>query len=519
MSELDPFLQIRTTRGQVPCRSVLPIVDGADASDKDTGAWQAFRFEPLPVDEARAATAPDDSGDRSNHITLLELAECVRHEIVEPEPAAQDGTVQDASDLADAAEEPCAPRDVERVHAEDLYRFACKYGPLFGASSEERVSVWSSAAILAVLATRLQQVASKLEGTMSVAALNGGAFSNISKYRLTNPATSTQFDLIVISRAVDPEYARHLEAPFVRREEREGRINYAFLSVKEEADVGPNVVLYLHVVSFEHEMSLPDYLALSRAFDFDAGIDAQVFRYFDQTGADGEGLRSTRDSDAYGLAQNAVHTMEEVPFDDADCSPIASLVRLLVAAHLQEARLDVFYADEKTGHLRFPNYLAWLWYEYSSSIEKVRIGYCGNCGKPFSLVSHRGRERLFCSEKCKNEAKNRLKSMRTKRARELFQGDEHFCGGISVTEIARELQREDQSFDDALKEVRGILNKWPKLKNELHDSIRNEGWGTELFARCMRDGLDWKRILHKPLQEELLNNKDEIVQRLRERLL
>lgn len=519
MSELDPFLQIRTTRGQVPCRSVIPIADGVDASDKGTGEWQAFRFEPMSVDEARSAVLPDDSDNRPDYITLLELAECVRHEIAEPEPSEQDGAAQDTDDCAEVMGEEPALRDKEQVHAEDLYGFACKHGPLFGASNEERVTVWGSAAILAVLATRLQQVASKLEGTMSVAALNGGAFSNIAKYRLTNPATSAQFDLIVISRKVDPEYAQHLEAPFVRREVREGRINYAFLSVKEEVDLDSGVMLYLHVVSFDHEMSLPDYLALSRAFDFDAGVDAQVFRYFDQPCIEGGELQSVRDAHAYGLAQNAVHTMEEVPFDEADCSPIASLVRLLVAAHLQEARLDVFYADEKTGHLRFPNYLAWLWYEYSSSIEKVRIGYCGNCGKPFSLVSHRGPERLFCSEQCKNVAKNRLKSMRTKRARDLFQGDGEFNGGLSVAEIARELQRENQSFDDALKEVRGILNKWPKLKSKLHDVIREEGWGAELFVRCMRDGLDWKRILHKPLQEELLHNKDEIVQRLRDQLL
>lgn len=505
MSELDPFLQIRTTRGQVPCRSVLPIADGADATDRDSKEWQAFRFEPMSVDEARAADASDGASASADGITLLELAECVMQKTVEPE-------------ADDAGEAPAEPVCVEEVSGKDLYRFAQHHGPLFGTSVEEPVEVWMSAASVADLATRLQQIASKLEGTMSVAALNGGAFNNIAKYRLMNPETGSRFDLIVIARAVDAEYARHLEVPFVRREEREGRINYAFLSIKHEPEIEPAVMLYMHVVSFDHEMSLPDYLALSRVFDFDADTDAQVFQHF-VSDADRAQLAAAQDPKAYGIAQGALYTMDAVPFDDADCSPIASLVRLLVAAHLQEARLDVFYADEKTGHLRFPNYLAWLWYEYSSGIEKVRIGYCGNCGRPFSRVNQRGRERLFCSEKCKNEAKNRLKSMRTKRVRELFKGDSNFNGGRSVTEIARELQREDQTLDEARAEVIDILNKWPELKNKVKSAINNKGWDAELFTRCMRDGLDWKRILHKPLQEELLSKKDEIARLLHSRQL
>ena len=373
--------------------------------------------------------------------------------------------------------------------------------------------MWGSAAIVAELVTRLQQVASKLENTMSIAALNGGAFGNIEKYRITNPATGTHFNLIVIARAVDAEYARHLEAPFVRREEREGRVNYAFLSTEEGAGVGQSVVLSLHVVSFEHEMSLPDYLALSRAFAFDARVDAQARRHlFPDAPCDDVAGASV--PAAYGLAQNALLTMEEVPFDNADCSPIASLVWLTVAAHLQEARLDVFQADEKTGHLRFPNYLAWLWYEYSSSIEKVRIGYCGNCGKPFSLVGHRGRERLFCSEKCKDEAKNRQRSMRTQRIREEFKGDNDFADGPSVAEVARRVQLATQSYESALGEVRRALGTWPELKNKLREVIGAEGWGAELFARCMRGGLDWRKVLHKPLQEELLRNRDEIARQL-----
>ena len=512
MSELDPFLQIRTTRGQVPCRSVLPIADGADASELDPKLWQAFRFEPVSVDEARAAAAAEGGSAPAKGITLLALSECVRPKQPEQDAAASDAP--SAGDQADAEADPAPFAQV--VHGEDLYRFACAHGPLFGAAAEERVNVWASAAIVAELATRLQQVASKLENTMSVAALNGGAFGNIAKYRLANPATGTHFSLIVISRAVDAEYARHLEAPFVRREEREGRINYAFLSVKDEG-MGSNVMLYLHVVSLEHEMSLPDYLALSRAFDFDTQVDDQARRHlFPEVSRDD--FAGAQDPAAYGLAQDALHTMEEVPFDDADCSPIASLVRLLVAAHLQEARLDVFFADEKTGHLRFPNYLAWLWYEYSGSIEKVRIGYCGNCGKPFSLVGHRGRERLFCSEKCKNEAKNRLKSMRTAQMREEFQGDEEFNGGRSVAEIARAFQLESQTYESALDEVRRALNAWPVLKKKLDVVIPAQGWDAELFARCMRDGLDWKKILHKPLQEELLRNKDDIARVLKARL-
>ena len=496
MSELDPFLQIRTTRGQVPCRSVLPIADGADASKLESRFWQAFRFEPMSVDEARAAATAEGAATPAKGITLLELSESVRQK----QPS-QDGGASGSDGSAEAS----TPPFMQEVRAEDLYRFACAHGPLFGMAAEERVDVWASAAIVAELATRLQQVASKLENTMSVAALNGGAFGNIAKYRLANPATGTHFILIVISRAVDAEYARHPEAPFVRREEREGRINYAFLSVKDE-DMGSNVMLYLHVVSLEHEMSLPDYLALSRAFDFDAQVDAQARQHlFPEISS--EELPVGNEESAYGLALDALHTMEEVPFDDADCSPIASLVRLLVAAHLQEARLDVFFADEKTGHLRFPNYLAWLWYEYSRSIEKVRIGYCGNCGKPFSLVGHRGRERLFCSEACKTQAKNRLSSMRKKRFREEFKGSSEFADGPSVAEIARTFQLENQSYENALADVRKALNTWPELKNKLREVIDAQGWEADLFVRCVQGGLDLNKILHKPLQEELLRKR------------
>ena len=128
MSELDPFLQIRTTRGQVPCRSVLPIADGAVATDRDSKEWQAFRFEPMSVDEARAADASDGASASADGITLLELAECVMHKTIEPE----------SDDAGDAPGEPVC---VEEISGKDLYRFAQHHGPLFGTSAEEPVEV------------------------------------------------------------------------------------------------------------------------------------------------------------------------------------------------------------------------------------------------------------------------------------------------------------------------------------------------------------------------------------------
>lgn len=468
---MDPFAQTRTSRGEVPCRAVVPVADGEPC---EPGRCTAFRFEPEPpADAPGEAPAPVESPDG-----LLDLAMCVTQ---------GEGGIE--------------------VSREALLALARRDGPLMGRSTEESLLAWSSAALVASLALVLQEVANGSLPPQGVATLG-----NLAKRRVANPATGAGFDLVSVSRLVGTGYASWLcgGAAFVRREPRDGRINYTFL-LTEELDEGTSA-LDVICASFDREMSRSDYLALSRAMEFGDEVDAEVR---DRLGAGlvaaetdagpvpaetGAGLVPAEtgggSSGPHGFTADEELLGEEAPVVEADRGVLASVVRTLVAAHLRDARVDVFAADERTGHLSFQSRLSWLWYDFSRRLDVARIGYCAWCRRPFSLVGHRGMDRRFCSEACKTAAKNE----RARRRRDALRRE--FLAGETVEGVAaRHFPGEGPAAARA-KVVRA-LETWPALKHEVDGAIGREGWRAPLLARLRAEGLDVGRLLTSARREEL----------------
>ena len=98
---------------------------------------------------------------------------------------------------------------------------------------------------------------------------------------------------------------------------------------------------------------------------------------------------------------------EAVPLGTGDLGALGALVRTLVAAHLRDARIDVFATGGETGYFTFGSLLSWLWYDFSHDLASVRVKYCARCGRGFSVAGHRGPERNYCSAACRNAAHNR----------------------------------------------------------------------------------------------------------------
>lgn len=446
---MDPFVQTRTSRGQIPCRQVQPVADGEPCS---LDACSAFAFDLMPPTELAAADVAQHEGDQS--AGLLDLAMCVSQQ----------------------------ERRIE-VFRDALFSFAQKTGPLFGASSTEPFAAWSSAALAASLALVLQEL---VNGSMPVQ--GAVILGNLVKRRVSNPQTGTEFDLLTISRLLEAEYARELcGSAFVRREKRGDRINYTFLLSEDMGDGGSAVDLI--VASFTQEMTRSDYLMLSQALEFGDKVDAETR---ERLGID---LASDEKS-AYGFAADVELLGAEQPVDEGDLPALASAVHTLVAAHLRDARVDVFTADEKTGHLRFGSYLGWLWYDFSCKLDVARIGYCARCRKPFSLVGHRGVDRRFCSEACKTAAKNE----RFRKHRDALRRD--FLAGEEVAVLARRYF-EGEKRVLACAKVRKELETWPTLKHEVDDAIGRDGWRAPLLARCKEERLDLERILPSKRREQL----------------
>lgn len=87
---------------------------------------------------------------------------------------------------------------------------------------------------------------------------------------------------------------------------------------------------------------------------------------------------------------------------------------------MNDIQVDVFSTDESTGPFVFGSYLSWLWYDFSLGIGQARIHYCARCGKGFSTAGHRGIEKRYCSDRCREAAHNERTAQSKAWARRLF---------------------------------------------------------------------------------------------------
>lgn len=445
MAELS---QTKTVQGYIPFKGVELHEPPAGCNVNDSQLVFDL-YGPVELAEHHAAAAPQHS---ESHADLIRLASCV-------EPTGD-------------------PQTPIRVDVDNILDFARESGPLFGQNATEIARDWAYAACPALIAVRIQEY---LNGNCKITKVQ--AIHQIEKFVITNEANSSQFAMYSLYLGVHGDYAACLRnLPIIRRIESDEGFFYAFVSLSS----GGDGVAEFRAFSFDHEITAADFVVLRMLLGLDQRTVNSAQQHLKITA-------TTSETSRYGIDADARIIPEERPLDDDDHGALTALVQALVITHLSGAHVDVFQGSEATGFLSFDSYLSWLWFDFSRKLGTVKIGYCQQCGRAFSLAGHRGVPRKFCSEKCKTDAKNEKTRLETQKIRQLF------SAGRSVNEIAKMLDR-TVSADY----VRGQLSKWTQLKHDLDDDIAEHGFdGSNLLKRCGTEGLDLSRLLNSKRKSEL----------------
>lgn len=437
--------QTKTVQGFIPFKGVKTVGPQVGQSPSDTLlAFDLYR--PVELSELKQGTSPMHS---ERHADLIKLASCV-------EPTGN-------------------PESPIRMDVDNIVDFARQTGPLFGVRDNELVRDWAYAAVSALVAVRIQEF---LNGNCNIAKVS--AIRQIDKVAITSEADRSSFSMYSIYLGISGGYAACFKSlPIIRRIESNDGFFYAFVSATGDA---AGSVVEFRVFSFDHELTLEDFetlkllLALS---DDDSRAALQHLKLVPS------------EQSYYDIAPDASIVPQNRPLDDTDKGALTALVQALVIAHLSGAHVDVFQGSESTGFLSFDSYLSWLWFDFSRKLSTVRIGYCEQCGRAFSLAGHRGMERKYCSEKCKTDAKNE------KTRQETLEIRRRFSAGQSINEIALATERRPDY-------IRKQLSKWTQLKHELEDDLAENGFnGSNLLKRCGSEGLNLDQLLNSKRKAEL----------------
>lgn len=437
--------QTKTVQGFIPFKGVKTIGPQVGQTPSDTLlAFDLYR--PVELSELKQNASPMHS---ERHADLIKLASCV-------EPTGN-------------------PESPIRMDVDNIVDFARQTGPLFGVRDTELVRDWAYAAVSALVAVRIQEF---LNGNCSIAKVS--AIRQIDKVVITSEADRSSFSMYSIYLGISGGYAACFKSlPIIRRIESNDGFFYAFVSATGDA---AGSVVEFRVFSFDHELTLEDFetlkllLALS---DDDSRAALQHLKLVPS------------EQSYYDIAPDASIVPQNRPLDDTDKGALTALVQALVIAHLSGAHVDVFQGSESTGFLSFDSYLSWLWFDFSRKLSTVRIGYCEQCGRAFSLAGHRGMERKYCSEKCKTDAKNEKTRQETLEIRRRFSLSQ------SINEIAEATERRPDY-------IRKQLSKWTQLKHELEDDLAEHGFnGSDLLKRCGSEGLNLDQLLNSKRKAEL----------------
>lgn len=448
---MDAFAQLRTSKGAIPTRAVIAQKVGEESvlAEADT-----FRFIPYAPSEVSGSNGAN-SKPHAIGSGLLQLSVCVEKTASGP-----------------------------RVSRHALLQFAVESGPIFGKSPDEPLADWASAAFEADLAITIQQVAN---GQKPVSALS--QLENLVKERITDQLTGESFVLYDIARPCSASYLQWLGGTsLVRRERHESGYYYCFLIADcgHNREQGEQGAVELIVARFDHEMAWEGYRALCECMGIQ---NEQGSRIGELLGLHGDDSGMRPDSEQLSSIE------EDLGSDDL--VSLSFIVRSLIKAHLCDAYVDPFQADADTGYLSFKSYLSWLWFDFSKCLDSVKIGYCERCGKPFSLVGHRGKERRFCSAKCKTDTKND----RMRRRRDSIR--ERFLEGDGVPKLAAECLGTGYTKREAEAQVRTWLETWVELRHRIDEDVRRNGHNSGLLRRCLMEGLSGKRILSQTSRHTL----------------
>lgn len=406
-----------------------------------------------------------------------------------------------------------------------LLEFARQSGPIFGQDDgSEALRDWGRAADAAMLASRIQEFVNGKKSLGAVSSLGityedvetGASFRQprISKMRFARAGARSleeSFALYLLDITPTGQYRDCFSRlPFVQRVgfSPSGHL-YAFAQwdpLNGNESVAFCVACFPHEVSIAEFGILSDYLALSDELTEMAYVELGLADAEEAEAGGAPGTSDTRADGAGGVGAGAGELISaEDAYDawdedlvEADVDVLAALVRTMILAHLGGARIDPFQSSEATGNHSFDTLLSWLWYDFSGALSRVSIGYCEYCNRPFSKVGHRGIDRRFCSQKCKTAAKNERTKARRDAVRTTFAKNPQ----ATVEDIAREVY-ESTSKDNRDRVVES-LSSWVALKGELEDEIERDGFGgSALFARCVRMGLDMKKLLNARRWHEL----------------
>lgn len=437
--------QTKTAQGFIPFKDVKTVEPHERQSASDTLLFFDL-YRPIELSELNHNAAPKHN---ERHADLIKLASCV-------EPTGN-------------------PESPIRVDVGNIVDFARQTGPLFGVSETEIVRDWAYTAVSALVAVRIQEF---LNGNCNIAKVR--AIRQIDKVVISSEADGSSFIMYSIYLGISGGYAACFKSlPIIRRIESSDGYFYAFVSATGDA---AGAAIEFRVFSFDHELTLEDFetlkllLALS---DDDSRAALQHLKL------------APSEQSYYDIAPDASIVPQSSLLNDTDKGALTALVQALVIAHLSGAHVDVFQGSESTGFLSFDSYLSWLWFDFSRKLSTVRIGYCEQCGRAFSLAGHRGMERKYCSEKCKTDAKNE------KTRQETIELRCRFAEGQSVNEIAGATERRPDY-------IRKQLSKWTQLKHELEDDLAENGFnGSGLLKRCGSEGLNLDQLLSSKRKAEL----------------
>ncbi len=449
--------------------------EGESVTEQSSGEAPFLVFDlymPTELEDCPEASVPRHD---ERHADLIKLAACVQ-------PAADDPT-----QLA--------------ANKQGMFELAQTTGPLFGGAAVENLRDWGLAATSALLAVRLQEY---LNGGSSIEKLASLGFIRKCVASVEGATASgeneEQFVFYSVGLVLSSAYRSVVkQLPLIRRIQSEDGFYYAFVTEQGATEQGmaeqgsladscggeaPLGVAQFDIFAFEHELTIDDFEEIRRVLDLDAK-EQELAR----TQLKPRGMETSR----YHIADDLRLTTEELPLSDADRGALEAIVQALVVCHLSSAYVDVFQGSSATGFLSFGNYLSWLWFDFSCKLGTVKLGYCSQCGRPFSLAGQRGKPKVYCSAACKTAAKNERSRYERDRARELFLNQ-----GKSVAEIALEL-------DLAKPKVRGHLVGWTALKHALDDDIEQHGFKeSPLLARCHNEGLNpVKNLLNAKRLNEL----------------
>ena len=334
-------------------------------------------------------------------------------------------------------------------------------GPLLGFSRPESLSDWMAE-------IRIAQAALGIQRAINGDAPFGGPGVPVVKSLVRDKDGEVAFASYCLSLVSGVEGSSQLEStfpcmPWMKRFADEDSCDYVFVCADDSDE---QHMIDIHLIAFPRDIPTVDYSFMTAYFD---RLGHDVSAVGDDYGVVGESK----------LADPDAMQAEECPLSKDDAPHLQHLVHALIALHTEPVHVDLFKSDGSRDFLAFDTYLSSLWYDFAMRLGQVKVGYCVQCGRGFSLTGHRGMDKEYCSEACRTQAKNERRRAQVTALRTAF------MEGATVAEIAADVYT-DMAKRPAQDAVRKSLRRWPELKRAVEEDLEN-GDGT-FTRRCVDEG-------------------------------